>query len=54
VQERLDVTWEMTSRADFEAVVRLEFAPTYAGRILAEDPDRKGVDYALNLWWRRF
>ncbi|MGB4810783.1 MAG: class I SAM-dependent methyltransferase, partial [Candidatus Phosphoribacter baldrii] len=54
VQERLEVAWEMTSRADFEAVVRLEFAPTYAGRILAEDPDRTGVDYALNLWWRRF
>ena len=54
VQERLEVAWEMTSRADFEAVVRLEFAPTYAGRILAEDPDRTGIDYALNLWWRRF
>ena len=54
VQERLEVAWEMTSREDFEAVVRLEFAPTYAGRILAEDPDRTGIDYALNLWWRRF
>ena len=54
VQERLEVAWEVSTRSDFEAVVRLEFAPTYAGRILAEDPDRTGVDYAVNLWWRRF
>jgi len=54
VQERLDVAWEMRSRADFEAVVRLEFAPAFADQILAEDPERTGVDYAVNLWWRRF
>lgn len=35
-------------------MLRLEFTPAYAGRILAEGPHRTGVDYAVNLWWRRF
>lgn len=54
VQERLTITWAHDTRADFEAVVRLEFAPGYADRILAEEPLRTGVDYAVNLWWRAF
>ena len=53
-QERLTIAWEHEQREDFEAVVRLEFTPAYAGRLLAEDPHRTGVDYAVNLWWRRF
>ena len=48
------IGWEFESRADFEAVVGLEFAPEYAARILAEDPERTSVDYAVNVWWRRF
>ncbi len=52
-RERLTVAWEQDTRADFEAVVRLEFAPAYADRVLAEDPHRTEVDYAVNLWWRR-
>lgn len=53
-QERLTVAWEFDSRADFEAVVGLEFSPRYAARILAADPERTCVDYAVNIWWRRF
>lgn len=53
-RERLGIGWDFTSREDFEAVVRIEFAPAMADRILAEDPARTGVDYAVNLWWRRF
>lgn len=53
-RERLDISWEHECRADFEAVVRLEFAPEHADRVLAEDPRRTCVDYAVNLWWRRF
>ena len=53
-QERLTITWEHQTREEFETVLRLEFTPAYAGRILAEDPLRTGVDYAVNLWWRRF
>ncbi len=53
-QERLLIAWEHERRVDFEAVVRLEFEPPYAGRILAQDPHRTSVDYAVNLWWRRY
>lgn len=52
-REEVLVGWEMESRADFEAVVRIEFAPQLAEAILAEHPGT-AVDYALNLWWRRF
>lgn len=48
----LDIDWAFGSRADFEAVVRIEFAPADAEAILAEH-DGAGVDYAVNLWWRR-
>jgi hypothetical protein len=34
-------------------VVRIEFAPRLAAQILAEHPGT-GVDYAVNLWWKRF
>jgi SAM-dependent methyltransferase len=53
-RERLDIAWTFDSRADFEAVVAIEFAPQVAAAILAEDPHRTGVDYAVNLWWRRY
>lgn len=53
-RERLDIRWDFDSRADFEAVVRIEFAPEQAVRILAEHPDATGVDYAVNLWWHHF
>jgi SAM-dependent methyltransferase len=53
-RERLDIRWDFDSREDFEAVVRIEFAPDLADLILAEHSDANGVDYAVNLWWRRY
>ncbi len=53
-RERLDIRWDFDSRADFEAVVRIEFAPAQADLILAEHPEATGVDYGVNLWWRLF
>jgi SAM-dependent methyltransferase len=49
----LDVRWEFGSRADFEAVVRIEFAPRLADEILAGHPGT-GVDYAVNLRWKAY
>ncbi|WP_447644665.1 class I SAM-dependent methyltransferase [Nocardioides zeae] len=49
----LEIAWEHDSRADFEAVVRIEFDPRTADAILAEHAGTS-VDYAVNLWWRRF
>ena len=49
----LDIRWEFASRADFEAVVRIEFAPGHAARILAGHPGT-GVDYAVNLLHRTY
>jgi SAM-dependent methyltransferase len=50
----LEIAWTFDSRADFEAVVRLELAGAVADEVLAADPSRTGVDYAVNLWWRRY
>jgi len=52
-REQIDMRWAFGSRADFEAVVRIEFTPTVADGILAEHAGT-GVDYAVNLWWRTF
>jgi len=49
----LDIDWRFDSRADLEAVVRIEFAPEVADAILAEHAGTT-VDYAVNLWWRRY
>lgn len=49
----VDMDWRFASRTDLEAVVRIEFAPEVAERVLAEH-DGTEVDYAVNLWWRRF
>lgn len=51
-REPLLVEWAFDSRADFEAVLGWEFEPRYAASVLAADPDRTSVDYAVNLWWR--
>lgn len=45
--------WTFDSRADFEQVVGIEFAPELAQQILQEHPGCS-VDYAVNLWWRRY
>jgi hypothetical protein len=53
-RERLDIRWDFDTREDFEAVVGIEFDPEHADLILAEHADATGVDYAVNLWWRRY
>ena len=45
--------WEFATRADFEVVVRIEFTPQQADRILAEHSGT-GVDYAVFVRHRTF
>lgn len=47
------IRWQMASRADFERVVRIEFAPRLARAILREHPGT-AVDYAVALRWRKY
>jgi ubiquinone/menaquinone biosynthesis C-methylase UbiE len=49
----LDLDWRFGTRADLEAVVRIEFAPEVADAVLAEH-DGTTVDYAVNLWSKDF
>ncbi len=49
----LSIRWEYPDRASFEAVVRIEFDPAMAEEILAEHQGTS-VDYAVNLFWRRY
>jgi ubiquinone/menaquinone biosynthesis C-methylase UbiE len=49
----LDIDWRFDDRADLEAVVRIEFPPQLADAILGEHAGTT-VDYAVNLWWRRY
>jgi ubiquinone/menaquinone biosynthesis C-methylase UbiE len=49
----VDVDWRFESRADLEAVVRIEFAPHLADEILAGH-EGTAVDYAVNLWSKDF
>jgi SAM-dependent methyltransferase len=49
----LEIRWRFDRRADFEAVVRIEFPPDLADKIIAGHSGCE-VDYAVNLWWRRF
>jgi SAM-dependent methyltransferase len=49
----LDIRWEHPDRASFESVVRIEFAAEFADQFLAEHAGTV-VDYAVNLFWRRF
>jgi SAM-dependent methyltransferase len=53
-RERLEIAWTFDSREDFEAVVRIELPTAVAEEVLAEHPEATGVDYAVNLWWRRY
>jgi ubiquinone/menaquinone biosynthesis C-methylase UbiE len=51
----VDIVWRFGSRSELEEVVRIEFTPGVADQILAEHPvDALEVDYAVNLWWRRY
>jgi SAM-dependent methyltransferase len=49
----LDVEWRFATRAELEAVVRIELDPATAEAALAEH-EGTVVDYAVNLFWRRF
>jgi SAM-dependent methyltransferase len=50
----LDVAWTFDSPADFARVLRIEFPAPLADEILAAEPNRTCVDYAVHLWWRRY
>jgi len=53
----VDMGWRFGSRADFEAVVRIEFASALAGQIIEEHRAAGGgleVDYAVNVWSKDF
>jgi ubiquinone/menaquinone biosynthesis C-methylase UbiE len=49
----LDIEWRFSNRADLEACVRIELDDTVATEVLREHAGSE-VDYAVNLWWKRF
>ncbi|MGE5719018.1 MAG: class I SAM-dependent methyltransferase [Nocardioidaceae bacterium] len=49
----LEIEWRFERREDLEAVVGIEFQPALAREIVAEH-EGLVVDYAVNLWWRRY
>jgi ubiquinone/menaquinone biosynthesis C-methylase UbiE len=49
----VDIRWAFDSRADLESVVRIEFTREVADEVLATHAGTE-VDYAVNLWTRRF
>jgi len=51
--DRVDMGWRFDSRADLEAVVRIEFTREIADLVLAEHRGLE-VDYAVNLWSKAF
>jgi SAM-dependent methyltransferase len=52
-REPLDIRWAFDRREDLEAVLRIEFPGDLVDEFLAEHPGIE-VDYAVNLWWRRY
>lgn len=50
---RVDMGWRFGSRADLEAVVRIEFPADVAEQVLRHHEGLE-VDYAVNLWSRVF
>jgi SAM-dependent methyltransferase len=52
-RERLGLAWTFDTRADLEAVVRIEL-PTAVAEDVLRHHDGTTVDYAVNLWWRRW
>lgn len=49
----VDMGWAFSSRADLEAVVRIELPGDVAEQVLVEHPGTE-VDYAVNLWSKTF
>lgn len=52
-REPVTMRWQHASRRDFEAVVRIEFTPATADALLAAHPGTS-IDYAVDVWWRRY
>lgn len=52
-RERVEMGWRFDSRADLEAVVGIELPAQAAAAALATHSGLE-VDYAVNLWWKRF
>jgi SAM-dependent methyltransferase len=52
-REPLTTRWSLPDRAALEAVLRIELPADHAARAMAEQAGTE-VDYAVNLWWRRF
>ena len=52
-RRQIDMGWAFETRADLEAVVRIELPPAVADQALAEHTGTE-VDYAVNLWWRSY
>jgi len=52
-REPVDIVWRFQTREDLESVVRIELDPATADEVLAEHRGLE-VDYAVNLWWRRY
>lgn len=52
-RERLALAWTFDSREDLEAVVHIEL-PTPVAREVLSSYHGTSVDYAVNLWWRRY
>ena len=52
----VDTAWRFESRADLEVVVRIELPGDVAEAVLREHGVADGleVDYAVNVWWRRY
>jgi SAM-dependent methyltransferase len=49
----VDMGWRFESRADLAAVLAIELPPEHAARALEEHSGLE-VDYAVNVWWRRW
>lgn len=49
----LEIDWRFDTRADLEAVARIEFTPEIADEIVASHVGTT-VDYAINLWHKDF
>lgn len=49
----VDMRWSFSSRADLEAVVRIELTPEVAEEAIAAHPGTE-VDYAVNVWSRGY
>lgn len=52
-REPLTIRWVFDRREDLEAVARIELRPEVADAVLAEHTGLE-VDYAVNLFWRRY